>query len=180
MIFVLTSCAYHLGDRGRALPGGYDQLAIPVFSNRSDEVSIETYFTNALRREFERSRVAKLMSKDDSPLTLEGEIRRVDVLPSVQIIQGNSTSPDFPVDTVLNTENRITLTVNLRLRRKSDQRIIWEQAFSRERVYSAPRVTLPFINSADPLYNQSSRLQTISRLADEMMEEAHDSLTENF
>jgi hypothetical protein len=74
----------------------------------------------------------------------------------------------------------VVLTTLLRLRRNSDQRIIWSQEFQRERVYTAPQIGSDFINSADALYDQSSRLQTVAKLADEMMEEAHDVLTENF
>jgi hypothetical protein len=178
--FVLLACAYHIGDRGRALPGGYDQIAIPVFSNKSDEVSIETYFTNALRREFERSKVARVTSKDEAPVTLEGEITKVQVIPSAQALAGQNLGNSLPGNTVLNTEYRVLLTAHLRLRRHSDQKIVWEQEFNREHVYDGPQIGADFINSANALYEQSSRLQTISQLADEMMEEAHDCLTENF
>jgi hypothetical protein len=155
-------------------------VAIPMFTNKSDEVGIETYFTNALRREFERSKVARLTNKDHAPVTLEGNIRSVEFSPTVQVLAGQALGTTLPGNTVLNTEYRVVLTAQLRLRRNSDQRVIWEQEFQRERVYTAPQIGADFINSADALYNQSSRLQTVAKLPDEMMEEAHDCLTENF
>lgn len=173
------SCAYRFGDRGRALPGGYTQVAIPVFMNKSNEVSIETFFTNSLRREFERSGVAKLSAKDDAPVVLEGEIMSVQFTPSAQV-KNPALGFTLPLNAILNTEYRVVVVAKLKLRRKSDQRIMWEQSFNRERVYSAPQIGAEFINSANALYNQSSRLQTISTLADEIMEEAHDALTETF
>lgn len=173
----LSSCAYHIGDRGRALPGGYDQVAIPVFNNKTDEVSVETYFTNALRREFERSTVAKITSKDAAPVTIEGEVRKIDIIPTVQVL---APANGLPENSVLNTEYRVVVTTMLRLKRNSDQKVIWEQGFTREAIYTAPQIGLAYINSSNPLYNQSSRLQTVSKLADQMMEEAHDCLTENF
>ena len=152
-------------------------MAIPIFNNRTDEVSVETYFTNALRREFERSAVAKITSKEAAPVTIEGEIQRVDVIPGVPV---SSPTNGLPPNTVLNTEVRVTVMAMLRLKRNSDQKIVWEQAFIRESVYTAPQIGLSYINSANANYNQSSRLRTVSKLADQMMEEAHDCLTENF
>jgi hypothetical protein len=169
-----------MGDSVRTLPGGYDQIAIPVFSNKSDEVSIETYFTNALRREFERSQVARVTSKDEAPVTLEGDITKVVVTPTAQALAGQNLGNSLPGNTVLNIEYIVVVTARLRLRRHSDQKVIWEQEFNREHVYDGPQIGADFINSANALYEQSSRLQTISDLAEEMMEEAHDCLTENF
>src|SRR5262245_23757519 len=72
---------YQFGNAGRALPGGYDRVAVPVFANKSKDVGIETYFTDALRTQFERSRLAKVTSAADAQMVLEGTIKSVQYLP---------------------------------------------------------------------------------------------------
>ena len=55
----LYSAPYHLGKTERKLPGGYSQVVVPVFTNKTMEPGIEVPFTNALIYEFERARSAK-------------------------------------------------------------------------------------------------------------------------
>lgn len=175
---VLTSCAYHFGIGGRSLPGGYRQVAIPVFSNMSQEVGVEVSFTNAIIREFEQSQVAEVVPVDNAPLRLEGEIESIKY---VSRAAGQKKEiPALPIDTVLTTSYQILVKAKLKLRRASDQAILWEGRVSNEKVYSTPQIGTPVVNSANVLYNQSARQQNLASLALEMMEEAHDRMTENF
>src|ERR1035437_6307494 len=60
-----NGCAsYHFGHYNRAVPGGYDRVAIPMFENITQEVSVETYFAEDLHREFERSLFFKVTAKN--------------------------------------------------------------------------------------------------------------------
>lgn len=172
------ACAYRFGFSERSLPGGYTQVAIPVFKNMSQEVGVEIPFTNALINRFGRSQVARVSDKDSSPLTLEGTIRDIRIQSSA--LQTNTQLTGLPNDAVLATEYRIVVVTDLILRRKSDEKIVWQGNFSTEKVYPAPRIGTPVINSANATYNQSVRMQTISLVAEEMMSEAHDRITENF
>lgn len=178
---VLSSCAYKLGYGERSLPGGYDRLAIPIFENQSDQVGIEVFFTNSLIREFERSRVARVSSTEEAPLALEGVVKGVQI-DRAGLVTGGETSEiqNLPANAVLATEYRLLVFVHLRLRRKSDRQIVWEGAFQKEGVYLAPRIGGEGINSANANYNKSAREQRIAQIAEEMMEEAHDRMTENF
>ena len=72
----LTSCAYRWGSPDRSLPGGYRQVYIPVFKNLTPEPGIEVDFTNALRREFERSKIARISEYDAA----DAEIKISDVI----------------------------------------------------------------------------------------------------
>jgi hypothetical protein len=180
-LFLFTSaCAYRFGFSERSLPGGYTQVAIPVFKNMTQQVGVEVPFTNALINRFARSQVARVSDKDSSPLTLEGTIRDIKVEP--QALQTNAPGQltALPDDAVLVTEYRIVVATDLVLRRKSDEKVVWQGSFTNEKVYPAPRIGTPVINSANATYNQSVRMQTISLVADEMMSEAHDRITENF
>jgi hypothetical protein len=86
----------------------------------------------------------------------------------------------LPEGAVLTTDYRLVVTTSLKLKRRSDDRIMWQGSFQGEKSYSAPRIGTPLANSANATYNHSVRMQTISAIADDMMTEAHDRMTENF
>lgn len=160
------------------MPGGYEQVAIPMFKNKTADVGIEPLFTNALIRRFNRSGVARVTDKDSAPVVLEGTI--LSTTTTTQAIVDNSQLKTLPQDTVLATQYLMVVTTEIILRRKSDDRIIWQGTFSDQKVYSPARIGTALVNSADATYNQSVRMQYYGLLADEMMLEAHDRITENF
>ena len=176
-------------------------MAVPMFVNRTQEVGIEPYFTSALRTEFERSKTAVVTSRVDAQLVLEGTITSVTYTPTIQI-KNSSTSlieppshqiavpvpggtpalqkNPLPNTTVLNTQYQVVVAIKLVARKNSDQTILWASDFSSQSTYLAPLLGTPVINTAAPLYNQNSRVETIAKIAGDMMSEAHDRLTENF
>jgi hypothetical protein len=179
IVIFLSGCAYHLGLSQRALPGGYSQVSIPMFKNKSSEVGIEPLFTNAMIRRFERSQAAHVVDSENSPVILEGEIDKVETIPGAQVASG----PNFlalPTDAVLTTDYRLRVLAIITLRRKSDEKVIWRGNFTTEKVYSAPHIGMSVVNSADATYNQSARMQALGLLAEDMMLEAHDRITENY
>jgi hypothetical protein len=178
LFLLLPACAYHFGLSERALPGGYAQVAVPMFKNGTAEVGIEPLFTDALIRRFNRSRVARVTDKDSAPVVLEGKI--LSVATNSESIIDNTQLKTLPQDTVLTTQYRLTVAAEIILRRKSDDRIIWQGQFSGEKVYSPPRLGTALVNSANATYNQSARMETFRLIAEEMMLEAHDRITENF
>lgn len=180
LIFVNTACAYRLGLSERTLPGGYAHVAIPVFKNTTQETGIEMPFTNALIRRFARSQVARVSDKESAPLLLEGTITKVVTQEGPMLTNSVGGLRTLPDEAVITTEYLLRINANLILRRKSDDKIVWQGNFSNQKVYPAPRIGTPVINSANATYNQSARMEYISRLAEEMMAEAHDRMTENF
>jgi hypothetical protein len=177
-----TGCAYHFGLSDRALPGGYTQLAIPVFKNSTQDVGIEMYFTDALIRRFARSQVARVTDKDVSPVVLEGAITKIVTTPGPARTNGpeNTGLVTLPDNAVLTTSYRLMVTADIKLRRKSDDKIVWQGNFQNESEYFSPQVGTPIVNSINATYNQNARHHTIANLAEELMSEAHDRLTENF
>lgn len=176
----MVSCSYRWGFRDRAVPGGYKEIAIPVFKNKTSEVGIESDFTNALIRRFERSQVATVTSKATAPLRLDGVIETLEVKsgPAVKGERGSKNA--LPVDTVLTSVYELKLTARIRLRRQSDEKVIWESVFSEQRNYQAPRIGESVVNSANATYNQSARHFVLTQIAEELMQEAHERITENF
>lgn len=175
---MITGCAYHWGLSGRGLPGGYRQISIPVFKNLTQEVGGEVSFTNAIVREFSQSQLAEVVSSDVAPVRLDGEIKSL-TYESRSAGQSKEILA-LPKDAVLTTNYRILIVTRLVLRRTSDQAILWQGDITNERVYPAPRIGSAVVNSANVLYNQSAREMNVVTLADEMMAEAHDRMTENF
>jgi len=187
ILLLLSGCAYRAGHLERALPGGYDRVSIPTFSNRTSETGAEVAFTNALIREFERSRMAAVVPKNDAQVILEGTVMSVgyagtqfpaddpDLVSPV-----TNTKTGLPQEVIFTKEYRVFVTIHLVARKTSDNSVLWESDVSGEKRYNAPLIFNSAINEANALYNSSARQQTINRMAEEMMSEAHDRLTENF
>jgi hypothetical protein len=182
LTLLLSGCAYHWGTAERVLPGGYRQISIPVFINRTAQVGIEVPFTNAIIREFEQSKIASVVPLESAPLRLEGFIDSIkyESRSAAKSGDANAEIPALPTDTVLTTSYQMVIRARLRLRRASDQAVLWEGDVTAEKVYPAPRIGSAVVNSANVLYNHSARQLNIVSLANDMMEEAHDRMTENF
>jgi len=164
----------------RSLPGGYKYLSIPVFKNSTQETGIEVGFTNALIQEFERSQVGKVTNENLSDVKIVGIVESVQYLPGSKLKPGDSNALYMPRETVLAQDYRILVVATVRIIRQADNTTIWTGSFSGERTYVSPRVTLAGVNSVNPLYNLSARRQNIDSVANDMMAEAHDRITENF
>ena len=200
-ILNLGGCAYHSGISDRQGPGVYRLVSVPIFKNSTPEVGVEVYFTNAMIRELERSKIAKLTDKTAAEVVLLGAVTSVRYLTSNSRVipaSGGST-PSQPSASafncyggngkltdcaqqgaVQNTEYRILVTTALKLQRISDERILWQGSFSGERSYLAPILTLQGLDSADAPYNQSARDQNIKAMSSDIMLEAYERMTENF
>jgi len=178
--FLLSGCAYHLGMSSRSLPGGYKYLSIPVFKNLTQETGVEVGFTNALIKEFERSQVGKVTSESLSDVKIVGEIDSIQYIPGTKNISGTGAGGYLPNGTVLTNSYSILVAATVKVVRQADNTEIWSGGFTGERSYVAPRITLAGVNSANPLYNLSARRQNIDSVANDMMAEAHDRITENF
>lgn len=188
-LFFTSSCAYRWGFTDRKLPGAYDQVSVPIFENRSEEVGIEVEYTNAFVNRMERSKVAKIVNKNLAPAVVEGSIQSV-TIGMGSGVTGRGAEPDgtdknkeiprLPELAVLTTEYRVVVVVKIQLRRTSDQSVLWASYLTGEKTYQGPRIGATVVNSANALYNQSARRDTIQRLAEEMMTEAHNRMTENF
>lgn len=171
----LTSCAYRWGAPDRALPGSYKQVYIPIFKNLTKEPGIELEFTNAIRQEFERSKIARISEPEQAEVELQGEISSLQYSPEAPKEGGT-----LPLGTVIATQYNIRLNVHITLKKRADQSILWSGDFSSQRSYIAPQVTMSGINTVNPLYNLSARRQNIQVMSATLMSEAHDRMTENF
>ncbi|OQW49358.1 MAG: hypothetical protein A4S09_12045 [Proteobacteria bacterium SG_bin7] len=176
LIFGLTSCAYNISSDKKQLPGGYDHVFLPPFSNRTKLPGIEVYFTNSLGREIRRAAVAKISDKNNSQVTIEGVIQDLRFAPSAP----SESIKQLPKYATLFTSYRIFVETAVTVRRNSDNQVIWNGVIRGEKSYDSPQVASAGINTVDPLYNHSARHQYIGQLAQDMMIEAIDRMTEQF
>lgn len=174
-----TSCAYRLGSPDRSLPGGYRQVYIPIFKNKSMEPGIEVAFTNALIQEYERSKIARVTDTHQAEVVAEGVIESVTVTRTGTDMVAEER-PDMPLGTVLGTKYDVQIEIQVVLKRNSDKAVLWANRFNRVRTFTAAQVTTAGVNTVNPLYNQAAKRQNIEAMAFEMMSEAHDRSTENF
>jgi hypothetical protein len=181
IVLLLSGCSYRWGFRERSVPGGYKEVAIPIFKNTSTEAGVETAFTNALILQFERSQVARVTSAAAAPVRIEGEITKITLTGTGGgLIGGKDPNNPLPANAALWTEYQIDVQAKITVRRQSDEKILWQSAFNEQKNYDAPRIGEPVVNSANATYNDSARRHALEALADDMMAEAHDRITENF
>ncbi len=117
LLFLLTlgGCGYHPVGAERPAPQGAPTMAIPLFANRSTEVGLETVMANALINTFSQTGAVRVVPGDrEADLVLEGKVRSVD----------NSSVAFFNVNQ--SSVRRVTLRVELALRRKSTDKVIWK------------------------------------------------------
>lgn len=176
---LLQGCAYRLGQGSRSLPGGYRQISIPVFKNKTQEVGVEVAFTQALQEQFLRSKVAEVVDEGKAEVRVEGAITSITYLPENRV-EAKGSGTYLPTGTVVATQYRVLTAVEVKAIRRSDGEVLWAGTFNGERTYAAPFVTLSGVNSVNPLYNLSARRQNLEAMASDMMVETHGRLTENF
>ena len=181
-LVALCGCAYHLGVRGRTLPGGYSSVEVPLFLNLTQEPGVEVAFTNSLIQEFEKNKVAKIVysaRQGSAPVLLRGEIVSI-TYKATSPVQQKDKAPLLPKDAVLATGYRVLVVTKITLLERSTGKVLFNSLFNGESSYAAPQVTIARLNSVDPLYNLSSRRRIIESIAQDLMVEAHDRMTENF
>lgn len=186
LILTLTSCAYKMGYGYKELPRGVKSLYIPIFKNDTLDVGPEVDFTSQLVQEVKRARVAKLLSKDKAEGILEGRIIRITRHQRAFESRDRSNAPkatgmkNLPKGTYVATEYLLKIKIELRLRKKNTNQIVWKQWFEDQTVYSSARLALAGINTSAPNYTESEEERVMKELAGVMMSEAVGRLTENF
>jgi len=74
----------------------------------------------------------------------------------------------------------MTIDVKIQMIRRADDKIIWQSEFSDFLLYGGAQLKLEGVNPSNTIYNQSAVKSNINELANIMMAEAHNRLTENF
>ncbi len=113
-VLVLQGCGYRVGDLRPLLPAEIHTIAIPLFSNDTVEVGIETVVTEAFREHIGRFSSLRVVShKARADAVLDGRIVAVSVRP---------VSFDHEFKAV---EYEARITVSLALRSTGNDVILW-------------------------------------------------------
>lgn len=178
LISLMGCASYQWGSGQRRIPGGYKRVFIPLFKNKTKEVGSEIFFTNAMINEVERAGVGSVVGLSVSEVTIEGEISSIQIKP--ESLVNSDASEILPRGSILATNFRMIVTVHIRVRRNSDEKVLWQGHFEGERLYPASQVTVRGVNTVNPLYNHSIQKQNMALVARDVIGEAYDQMTESF
>ncbi len=179
IISLLSGCGYQWGNRNEALPGKYREIAVPIFRNKTQEVGSEVYFTNAMTEEIIRSKNS-ITSQDKALIVLEGEVSRIEVRGEGLANVPSLSRPKLSVDIELVSSYKVLVEVNIRVRRKSDQMVLFSQRFTGERTFASAQIGEALYNSANPNYNQSALHENLKIISQDLMTKAYNLMTESY
>ncbi|MEM7646243.1 MAG: LptE family protein [Pseudomonadota bacterium] len=175
----MCQCAYQWGHGGREIPGGYKTVHVKMFNNRSNEVGAETGFTQAFLQELERSGFITVTAEHSAEIIIQGTVVSITTQGGgikQQFFDESGSIYNAPYFTTYN----VIIATNLRAIRASDEKIVWQTNIRRKRDFRGGLLTKQGIRSSNVLYNHSRKKETIKLIAQDMMREAFDRLTENF
>ncbi len=158
-----------------------------MFENNTQELGLESHFSQALIQELERSGFAIVTSREMAELVVKGSIVAASVV-------GSGSDPtfrakDFSDPTEKTTTNfsasffptyTFTATANVKAIRSRDKQLVWQTNVSGSQTYQSARLKRQGVRSSNVLYNQARKKETIKLVAKQMMSDAFDRMTENF
>ena len=125
VVFLFSSCGYHLSGYGSTLPPNIRTVSIPVFKNSSSEPNIQREVTDAVRRAF----------------TSDGRLKVADAKKADLIMRGTLT--DYQLRAVaFNSEDSaeeyiVRIGVQITAYNRIKKKIIFEQKFTTQWNYRA-------------------------------------------
>jgi hypothetical protein len=118
VLLSLWGCGYRpLGSAGTTADQPAPTLAIPLFANRSVEVGLEAIMANAMINAFAQTGAVRVVPGDkDADYVLEGKVRSVEY-----------SSVAF-YDVTRSLVRRVTLRVDLTLKRQTGGKVVWKDS----------------------------------------------------
>ncbi|MBI5599398.1 MAG: hypothetical protein HY890_06635 [Deltaproteobacteria bacterium] len=119
LTFCIPACGYHVaGTRGRSALEGVGSLAIPIFKNDTRKPGIEAVIASAMADEF--INVIAMETAGAAGAVMEGRVGVYELTPVA-----------YSADEVL-TEYRLTVVMSIRLVRRSDGKVLWQDLNMRD------------------------------------------------
>lgn len=160
LALALGGCGYGFRGTVSYLPPEIKTVAIPFLTNRTGEPNLDVILTQALIREFNRSKLLKLTRAGRADVVLNGTIN--------SLSEGAVAYED--IRTAL--QRRVTISVAGELRATADNKVFWKnRAISEGQDYDV---------ASDPGTTERNREEAISTLVRNLAEKIHDSIFENF
>jgi len=159
VLVALSGCGYHFKGVGLTAPEGVRTIAITLFENRTSESGIETVFASDLAYEFTRSKVLRVVDKEMADAILSGKVA------SMALYTISHTA------SYMSDERRVTITLDLSLRRP-DGEIIWsDSALSGREAFKV---------SSDKLETERNRKVAIEAVSKRLAEKIHSRILQGF
>ena len=156
----LGACGYSFRGRQNNLPSDVRTIAVPVFKNLTNELRIESVFTDEVIFQFTRSQMVRVVDEAQADAVLRGEIVEV----AVEDVAYTATETS--------SQRRVKVTVKAKLTRRRDKKILWQDRRLVQR--------RNFLVNSDPLVTEQLKQAAITELAKSMAQTLHDRVLENF
>ena len=151
---LVGSCGYQLRGRETNLPPGIHSLAIPIFSNRTDQTGVETDVTQALAAKFISSKRLAVTTRNSADALLTGTVKSFSTTPVA-----------VTTSTQVSTEYRATLTIEFTFEGKKDGKVLFREEMSDWRNY-------PVVSDLNTMeQNKQEAIRRISALLAERIHE---------
>ncbi len=159
-MFFGSSCGYNFVGGKTELPPGVQEVAIPIFGNRSTQEGIESDVTRALVEKFTSARVFSVTDEKSADALLTGTVSSFVASP-ITVTTGTQTT----------TEYRATLTIEFVFKRQKDGRVLRKQMISDWRNYPVvDNLTVTEIN----------KKEAIRQISVLLAERVHETILTNF
>lgn len=175
-LFALTGCGYTLqGTRNPLAQVGIEKIYVKTFKNSTFRPGIEQMFTTAMIREFEKSQVFHLVTREEhADAILSGEIVRVDGLVSATKNVNVGERGDLQAGTEYRAE--ANCLVQLHDRRG---KLIFSQSVSSSKVYPGLAITGSRAATV-PLVNESEQRLALQYLSTQLMSNVYQRMIDIF
>lgn len=119
MLGILSACGYHFVGRETNLPPDISSLAIPIFTNYTDQLGLESEITRALLERFISSKRLIVQEEKTADAILTGQVKSFQTI-SVAVTKGFLVTSGY----------RAIITIEIMLKKKSNGEILLKEEIS--------------------------------------------------
>ena len=179
-----SACGY--GFRSRSNPWadkGVTKVYVQTLTNNTLSAGVEVPFTSALVKEFARGGRLKLVSNEaDADAVIEGSVdsfgSTANSTTTVSALAPADPQAQGLTDAVIAVEYVVNASITVRLVKRHGGRL-WEQQFSRPKVYPAGN-RFGLQGSTASLINSSQEAIALDEIAEFIASDVHDTMLEAF
>jgi hypothetical protein len=113
-----VGCGYHFAGTGGEAPGDIKSIAIDVLQNNTAEIGLENVFTNAIINQFVQWKKLPIKPRKEADAVLGGSITGINIQ-EVSHVDSDKT-----------LTSRVTITLELALKRVETDEILWKRNYS--------------------------------------------------
>ena len=114
----MVGCGYHFAGTGGEAPGEIKSIAIGVLQNNTAEIGLENVFTNAIINQFVQWKKLPIKPRKEADAVLVGSITGINIQ-EVSHVDSDKT-----------LTSRVTITLELALKRVETDEILWKRNYS--------------------------------------------------